>query len=168
MATPSATPPRLPPLPVLTNNVLHGPSSSIPEGHNTTCPSSFFPVFVGAGCDVPEHKLQLGFSPARLFSLLSLLPLFLSVNSAFSVCSALSLFFLVSPLVTRHSFTPGGSGRLLRALCVKSLFPALSPLCELCVLCVLCVKSFLSCLATRHSPLVYPGRVGASSPRPLC
>src|SRR6266567_1351910 len=120
MATPSATPPRLPPLPVLTNNVFHGPSSSIPEGHNTTCPSSFFPVFVGAGCDVPEHKLQLGFSPARLFSLLS-------VNSAFSVCSALSLFFLSrhSSLVTRHSFTAARSGRLLRALCVKSLFPAL-------------------------------------------
>src|SRR6266571_1880407 len=96
---------------------------------------------------------MLGFSPARLFPLLSLLPLFFSVPSAFSVCSALSLFFLVLPLFTRHSFTPAGSGRFLRSLCVKSRFPALSPLCELCALCVLCVKSFLSCLATLHTPL---------------
>src|SRR5713101_8092531 len=74
------------------------------------------------------------------------------VIDAFSVCSALSLFFL-----SRHSSLvypgPAGSGRLLRALCVKSLFPGLSPLCALCVLCVLCVKSFLlvSSLVTRHS-----------------
>src|SRR6266567_7469767 len=131
MATPSATPPRLPPLPVLTNNVLHGPSSSIPEGHNTTCPSSFFPVFVGAGCDVPEHKLQLGFSPARLFSLLSLLPLFLSVPSAFSAPSVLNPSFLVFLLSVNSAFSVCSAlnpSFLLFLLSVNSAFSVCSAL----------------------------------------
>src|SRR5216683_5529479 len=99
-ATPSATPPRLPPLPVLTNNVLHGPSSSIPEGHNTACPSSSFP-FCSCGPPLrPNRQPGLFSSVPSVVSVLnpSFLVFLLSVNSAFSVCSVLSLFFW-----SRHS-----------------------------------------------------------------
>src|SRR5216683_4561141 len=68
------------------------------------------------------------------------------VIDAFSVCSALSLFFL-----SRHSshatrLPRPGRGVFSAPSVLNPAFPALSPLCELCVLCVLCVKSLFPAL----------------------
>src|SRR6266496_4385586 len=90
---------------------------------------------------------MLGFSPARLFPLLSLLPLFFSVPSAFSVCSALSLFFL-----SRHS---SHATRLPRP--GRGVFSAPSVLNPAFLLFLLSVNSALSvCSALSLFFLVLP------------
>src|SRR6266487_2040044 len=110
------------------------------------------------GCNLCLGTSQLGFSPARLFSLLSLLPLFLSVPSAVSVPSVLNPAFLLFLLSVNSAFSVcsvlNPSALLLSVASAFSVCSALN-------------LFFLS----RHSPLVTrlprPGRGVFSAPSVL-